>query len=156
MKHDGPLVEALRGWRVWQVVDGRQGPRLLSWWHGTSWPERRALEAACSRHGARPSASHSCGIYAFASRERALEYVESRAPGPQLFMRHPERARGIAVGMVSGWGSAIAHAYGWRSQFAYPYDLYLLKGDRGLARELADRYAVDTSPFPPIPQPRSM
>jgi hypothetical protein len=148
-----PLVESLRGWRAWQVVDGRDGPRLLSWWHGTSWPERRPLEAACNRHGSRPSAHHSCGIYAFDACEQALAYARGRAPGPQLFMRHPVRARGIVVGVVSGWGRAVAHARGWRSQFAYPYDLYLLSGDGGLARELADRYAVDTSPFPP--QPRS-
>jgi hypothetical protein len=147
--HAGPLDETLRGWRAWQVVDGRDGPRLLSWWHGTPWPAREALKAACNRHGSRPAAHHSCGIYAFADREEALAYVGSRKPGPQLFMRHPERARGIAVGVVSGWGRAVAHARGWRSQFAYPYDLYLLSGDRGLARELAGAYAVETSPFPP-------
>jgi hypothetical protein len=150
-----PVADPLRGWRAWQVVDDRDGPRLLSWWHGTSWPARRALEAACNRHGSRPAAHHSCGIYAFDECERALAYVRSRAAGPQLFMRHPQGARGIAVGVVSGWGRAVAHAHGWRSQFAYPYDMYLLAGDDGLARELSDRYAVETCPFPPTPQPRS-
>jgi hypothetical protein len=151
----GPMLEPLRGWRAWQVVDGRDGPRLVSWWHGTRWPARQPLEAACNRHGGRPSAHHSCGIYAFDVCERVLSYVRSRAAGPQLFQRHPERARGIAVGVVSGWGRAVAHAHGWRSQFAYPYDLYLLRGDDALALELSGLYAVETSPFPPTPQPRS-
>jgi hypothetical protein len=148
-------AEPLRGWRAWQVVDGRDGPGLTSWWHGTAWPVREALEATCNRHGGRPSVHHSCGIYAFEEREQALAYVREPRPGAQLFMCRPERALGIAVGVVSGWGRAVAHARGWRSQFAYPYDMYLLSGDRALARELADRYAVETSPFPPAHHPRS-
>jgi hypothetical protein len=147
-----PVSEPLRGWRAWQVLDDRDGPRLTSWWHGTRWPARAALEARCHRHGGRPSPHHSCGIYAFDGVERALEYVGSRNGAPQLFQRHPARARGIVVGVVSGWGRAVAHDFGWRSQFAYPYDLYVLEGDDALARELSDRYAVETSPFPP---PRS-
>jgi hypothetical protein len=150
-----PLAEALRGWRAWQVVDGRDGPGLISWLHGTAWPTRRALEAVCNRHGGRPSLHHSCGIYAFDDCEEALAYVEQAPRGSQLFVRRPDRARGIAVGAVSGWGRAVRHARGWRSQFAYPYDLYLVGGDHGLARELADRYAVETSPFHPTRQPRS-
>jgi hypothetical protein len=43
----------------------------------------------------------------------------------------------------------VCHSRGWRSQFAYPYDLYLLRGDRALARTLAGRYAVEVAPFPP-------
>jgi len=140
--------EALRGWRAWQVVDGRDGPVLLSWAHATEWPARRALEARCNRHG-RPAAHHSCGVYAFSDREPALAYAEPHPGGPQLFVHRPERALAIAVGVVSGWGRVIRHARGWRSQFAYPYDLYLPAGDRGLALALADRYAVETSPFPP-------
>jgi hypothetical protein len=150
-----PVQEPLRGWRAWQVLDDRDGPRLTSWWHGTRWPAREALEARCHRHGGRPSPHHSCGIYAFDAVERALDYVRGRSSEPQLFQRHPSRARGIVVGVVSGWGRAVAHSHGWRSQFAYPYDLYVLNGDDALALELSDRYAVETSPFPPVPQPRS-
>jgi hypothetical protein len=135
--------EALRGWRAWQVVDGRDGPVLLSWAHATEWPARRALEARCNRHG-RPSAQHSCGVYAFSEREAALGYAVP--PRGRLFVPRP---LAVAVGVVSGWGRVIRHARGWRSQYAYPYDLYLTAGDRGLARALADRYAVETAPFPP-------
>jgi hypothetical protein len=46
----------------------------------------------------------------------------------------------------SGWGRAVSHTRGWRSEFAYPYDLQLLAGDRALARALAGRYGVEVSP----------
>jgi hypothetical protein len=143
------VKEPLRGWRAWQVVESRSGPALASWWINAVWPARRALEARCSQHGPRPATHHVCGIHAFSARADALAYLDCAREAPLLFVRRPERALGLVVGRVSGWGRAIAHTRGWRSQFAYPYDLYVIRGDRALARKLADRYAVDTSPFPP-------
>lgn len=137
------MSEALRGWRAWHVVERKDGLTLLSWAHATAWPALRALEARCNRHG-RPAKEHSCGLYAFDALEDALAYAQPHRPG--LFR---ERALGVVVGAVSGWGRVIHHTRGWRSQFAYPYDLYLTSGDRALARAIADRYAVETSPFPP-------
>lgn len=136
--------EPMRGWRAWQIVDGRDGPTLASWWLSTLWRTRRELQAGCHMHGSRPAAHHACGIHAFADREDALAYVRSRRDGPMLFARTPARSLGIAIGRVSGWGRVVRHTRGWRSQFAYPFDLYLLTGDRALARSLADRYAVET------------
>lgn len=144
------VTEPLRGWRGWQVLDGRHGPVLASWWVNARWPARRPLEAHCSVHGPLPVAHHVCGIHAFSAREEALAYLDrSQHSTPLLFVRRPQRALGLAIGRVSGWGRAVAHARGWRSQFAYPYDLYLLRGDRALARALAGRYAVDVSAVPP-------
>jgi hypothetical protein len=143
------VTEPLRGWRAWQVVQRDDGPALASWWVNALWPALRPLEARCGIHGARPAAHHVCGIHAFDAREHAVAYLRRAREAPLLFVRRPERALGIVVGRVSGWGRAIAHARGWRAQFAYPYDLYLMQGDRALARKLADRYAVETYPFPP-------
>jgi hypothetical protein len=143
------LTEPLRGWRAWQVVQAGDGPALASWWVNAVWPALRPLEARCAQHGPRPAAHHVCGIHAFEDRESALAYLHRAYEAPLLFVRRPERALGIVVGRVSGWGRAIAHARGWRAQFAYPYDMYLIRGDRALARTLAGRYAVETSPFPP-------
>jgi hypothetical protein len=144
------LSEPLQGWRGWQVVESRDGPTLASWCVNALWPPRRALQARCSVHGSRPAAHHLCGIHAFEAREEALAYVDrSNAAAPLLFVRRPERALGLAIGRVSGWGRAIAHTRGWRSEFAYPYDLHLLRGDRALARALAGRYAVEV--LPPAP-----
>jgi hypothetical protein len=143
------VTDALRGWRAWQVVDSRHGPVLASWWAHDTWPARRPLQARCAVHGARPAVHHVCGIHAFDAREQALAYLDREHEAPLLFTRRPERALGLVVGRVSGWGHAVAHTRGWRSQFAYPYDLYLVRGDRALARMIADRYAVETSPLPP-------
>jgi hypothetical protein len=139
----GLIAEPLQGWRAWQVVEGSSGPELRSWAMGTRWPARRALQSGCAVHGPRPAIHHSCGIHAFDRREEALAYIGRRDELSRWFVRHPDQALGIVLGRVSGWGKAIRHARGWRSQFAYPYDLHLLTSDLGLARALGDRYAVD-------------
>jgi hypothetical protein len=142
--------EALHGWRAWRVVERRDGPTLTSWWLDALWPARRALESACGMHGPRPVAHHMCGIHAYAAREAAFAYLGRRHEGPPSpFARRPERTLGVAFGRVSGWGHAVQHTHGWRSQFAYPYELFLIGGDRDLAVALASRYAVDTVLGPP-------
>ena len=146
------LQEPLQGWRGWQIVDGRDGPVLASWWVNALWPARRPLESRCGMHGPRPVRHHLCGIHAFSAHDEALAYLDrSHDAAPLLFSPRPQRALGVAIGRVSGWGRAVAHQRGWRSEFAYPYDLYLLKGDSALALSLAGRYAIDVLPFPPHP-----
>lgn len=86
-----------------------------------------------------------CGIHAFDAREDALAYIAARRDGPMPFRRTPSQALAIAVGCVSGWGRVVRHTRGWRSQYAYPFDVHLLTGDSTLARLLADRYAVDVT-----------
>jgi hypothetical protein len=141
--------EPLLGWRAWLVVETRDGPALASWCMSALWPARRALQARCERHGSRPVTHHVCGIHAFNARAEALAYVESTHDmPPRLFARRPHQALGIAFGRASGWGRAVAHTRGWRSEFAYPFDLQLLKGDRTLARALAGRYGVEVLPLP--------
>jgi hypothetical protein len=144
--------EALQGWRAWRVVEREEGPTLTSWWLNALWPARRALESGCGMHGSRPVAHHMCGIHAYTGREEALAYLGRRHDGPQsLFGRRPERTLGVAFGRVSGWGHAVRHTRGWRSQFAYPYELFVIGGDRGLAAALANHYAVETVCCTPEP-----
>jgi hypothetical protein len=147
LSHRDIQREPLRGWRGWLVVDTSDGPTLASWCVSALWPARQALEARCGMHGSRPVRHHLCGIHAFKVRDEALAYLKSShdAP-PRLFTRRPDRALGIAFGRASGWGRAVSHTRGWRSEFAYPYDLQLLAGDRALARALAGRYGVEVSP----------
>jgi hypothetical protein len=118
---------------------------LASWCGGTVWPARQELQSRCCLHGPRPAAHHTCGIHAFGERADALAYANAPRDRLMLFDCRPDEAMGIALGLVSGWGRVIRHARGWRSQFAYPYDLYLLHGGRALARSLSDRYAVDAT-----------
>ena len=41
---------------------------------------------------------------------------------------------------------SVSRQNGFRAQYAYPYDLFLIGGEDGLARELRRLYAVDVSP----------
>jgi hypothetical protein len=137
--------EALVGWRAWHVVATPDGPALVSWWLNTEWPAREKLEASCPHHGAMPARSHDCGIHGFHSLDEVLTYIgQAPAPREARFVRRVDGCIGLAAGQVSLWGRAVAHQRGWRAQYAYPYDLVLLEGDRRLARALADRYAVET------------
>jgi hypothetical protein len=137
--------DVLEGWRAWRVIEREDGPTLTSWWLNTLWPAREALESGCGMHGSRPVADHMCGIHAYTNRTEAFAYLGRRHDGrPRLFSRRPERTLAVVFGRVSGWGHAVAHTRGWRSQFAYPYELFLIGGDRGLAVAIAGRYAVET------------
>jgi hypothetical protein len=44
---------------------------------------------------------------------------------------------------VSLWGRVLARENGFRAQYAYPYELFLIGGQDELARELRRLYAVD-------------
>jgi hypothetical protein len=143
--------DALLGWRAWRVVDGDEGPTLMSWTLDVLWPARRALESHCQIHGCQPVAGHTCGIHAYGDRAEALTYVVRPTDGqPRLSARRAQRLLGLAFGRVSGWGHAVLHTRGWRSQLAYPYELVLLSRDRGLALALAGSYAVETVPAPRV------
>jgi hypothetical protein len=134
-----PLVtEPLLGWRLWHVRAAADGYRLESWAHAREWPAGRRMEARCRRHES-PRADHRCGLYAFRTREAAEALLRRCAP-PRLAGCRP-----VALGSVSLWGRVIPHRDGWRAQFAYPYELFLLGGDRDAAAGLRDRYAVDVS-----------
>jgi hypothetical protein len=55
----------------------------------------------------------------------------------------PPPGRPIALGSVSLWGRILVRERGFRAQFAYPYELFLVGGDEAMARDLRARYAVD-------------
>lgn len=138
------VSEPLLGWRAWHVVREGDASVLVSWWLSTTWPARRRLEAACRQHGPRPELRHDCGIHAFKSREDVLAYVGCRVPYVGFpFVRPVEGRVGMAIGRVSLWGRVAAHRGGYRAQYAYPYDLFLISGDSQVARDVQRHYAVD-------------
>ena len=55
------------------------------------------------------------------------------------------QGRPIALGSVSLWGRILARERGYRAQYAYPYELFVIGGDERIARELRARYFVDVS-----------
>lgn len=147
--------DVIRGWRAWHVVHDDRGVRLVSLWLNADWPARRRIESACDRHGPHPPLDHACGIHAFKATEDALGYVGERVPFVGFpFVRSVENRACLAVGRVSLWGRVVEHADGWRGQFAYPYDIFLVGGSPQLARELAAVYAVDVVSGRPDQIPR--
>ena len=143
--------DAVLAWRLWHVR--RQGDeyRLESFTrHHVSWPARRRLEAMCSVHGrSAPQAGHECGIYAFRTRELAEELLR-RYTGVTQCYGHlhgepppPRKRRPIALGSVSLWGRVLARDKGFRAQYAYPYELFVVGGEEHITRELRRLYAVD-------------
>lgn len=121
---DGPLDEAIAGWRVWNLSETGSEPRLMPAGSGVdAWEPRRAAEARCGtsplllaarggRHAA-PDIRCTCGIYA----SRSLEAFERPRPA------WPPAP---VVGTVSLWGTVIEHERGWRAKFAYPARLRLV------------------------------
>jgi hypothetical protein len=148
------LTEPIVGWRLWHVRRHENAYRLESFtWHHVSWPAGRRFEARCAIHGeAAPALGHECGIYAFRTRQLAEDllrrYTGIRQHYGRRYQELPPLRRGcpLAVGRVSLWGRVLARDNGFRAQYAYPYELFLIGGDAELARQLRGLYAVDVSP----------
>ena len=146
--HDAPL-----GWRLWHVRahDGRW--RLESFtWHHVTWPAGEPLVATCPVHGDEaPARGHDCGIYSFRTRALAEELLRQYTGVRQCYGPEPAApaprppGRPIALGRASLWGRVLVRERGFRAQFAYPYDLFVIGGDDEMARELRQLYAVDVS-----------
>ncbi len=146
-------TEPVVGWRLWHVRPHEGGHRLESFtWHHVSWPAGARMEATCALHGAAaPLAGHECGIYAFRTRGLAEDLLRrytgvGRRYGPVPQEPPPPRlGRPVALGRVSLWGRILVREHGFRAQYAYPYDLFLIDGDGGIARELRRLYSVDVT-----------
>ena len=107
--------EPISGWRIWNLSNDPDDPRLLPAGSGVDpWEPMHAVEARCgvpsiltSRSHVAPDVACRCGIYA----SRSLEDFERPRPAwppPTV------------VGTVSLWGTVIEHERGWRARFAYP------------------------------------
>jgi len=118
--------------------------------HHVSWPARSRFEASCPVHRAgAPVEGHECGIYAFRTRALAEELLRRYTGVRHCYGRESKelppvrQGRPIALGSVSLWGRILVRERGFRAQYAYPYELFLIGGDDQIARELRGRYAVD-------------
>jgi hypothetical protein len=146
-------AEPILGWRLWQVRRHADGHRLESLtWHHVAWPAGRRLEASCAVHrNAAPAPGHECGIHAFTTRELAEDLFRRYTGVRQRYGREyhelppPAPGRPIALGSVSLWGRVLARDKGYRAQFAYPYELFVMGGDDEIVGRLRRLYAVDVS-----------
>jgi hypothetical protein len=125
---------------MWHGVESADGVRLGSIFHQTVWPCDIALVASCerSRHRFRrrrtveghlaPRLKCECGIYAAAPGPFAA-YFDEYIRGVSGFAL---RNRRLVVGRVSLWGTVIEHDDGWRASHAFPSDLYVVRGGKGV------------------------
>jgi hypothetical protein len=146
-------IEPVLGWRLWHVRLHGDEYRLESFtWHHVSWPPRKRFEATCTVHRyTAPAGDHECGIYAFRTRALAEDLLRRYTGIRHCYGREyrelpPIRhGRPIALGSVSLWGRILVREKGFRAQYAYPYELFLIGGDHRIARALRHRYAVDVA-----------
>ena len=133
-------TETILGWRLWHVRLHEHEHRLESFtMHHVSWPAGRRFEARCPVHReSAPAHEHECGIYAFKTRALAEELLRRYTGVRHRYGRAHLRRRPAPDGI-------LARERGYRAQYAYPYELFVIGGDEQIARELRDRYAVDVS-----------
>lgn len=132
-------VEPTIGWRAWTYT--AQG--LVSPQQGTAWPPREAVTAECqavclmipmpteptaASHPA-PDMMCNCGIHASVLAEHAIGYTV----GMQI------------IGTVKLWGRVVDCEWGWRGQYAYPAELWLIAPSEraDVVRPIADQISVD-------------
>lgn len=145
---------AFTGWRCWRVLPHeRLGAtstiRLCaSGTHGLPkvWEPRAASRAVCAKfrttHEA-PWPDCDCGFYAYRTRADALDHLQTFVDG-----NNGNEALGWAFGRVSVWGRVVECEYGYRAEYAYPYELTVHAEDAALAGAVRAVYGVDAVAAP--------
>lgn len=106
------LAAPIAGWRIWKVLDGEDGPALVSPVRPQLWAPRTPTSASCRAGCPRcPAAACRCGLYALAGIRRLPLADEGTA---------------IVLGCVALWGRVVEHTAGWRGELGYPLVLLLL------------------------------
>jgi len=121
------------GWRVWTVVETREGIRLGSVIYDTVWAPRSPSAAMCQCGGVHvaPAFDCRCGFYATHDPVDALSYLQGRDE-PRTICR--------VLGEVLLEGALVETESGYRGATAVPLRLYL--DDAAVAAELQAVYGV--------------
>ncbi len=142
----------LEGWRIWIVKRHRirhydpetgarkriAGPYLLrSVMSSDLWRPGQTMVADCNRTpGYRfdlthrdadlssPDSACKCGIYAVRSLDKILVVYD--APNRFFYRLSVERYAAV-IGRVKLWGKVVPGQWGWRAQYAYPSELYIVQ-----------------------------
>lgn len=106
------MVEVITGWRGWAL----NGGRLQALGQSHTWPAKEALIAECARRAEHiaPGWNCNCGVWAFKDLERLTAAIGSGYNAIKV------------IGSVSLWGRVIETENGYRAQYAYPSELWLL------------------------------
>lgn len=118
-------THTITAWRGWEYKHGMLESLGLS----SMWEPRRAPQAVC-RSGLNHLAPYlgcQCGYWSFKTREGLTEALATYAAVVDV------------IGQVEIWGRVVECENGWRSEYAYPKELWLL--DKGL-ESVSWRYGV--------------
>lgn len=131
--------EAPLGWRKWRLLGGvlrSVGSEVERWRAGEpAVAECRFRDHAARNEPAPPSTGCHCGLYA--ARDLPALVRSGYDSGD---------ADAHAWGTVRQWGKVLEFENGWRSQFAYPTQLYVL-GDAGALRRDYGVPVLDAAPL---------
>lgn len=107
------LVQVITGWRGWKLKDGLLGALGVD----ATWPAREALRATCksgsSESHLAPAWSCNCGVWAFKDMDGLIAALSGNYSVD-------------VIGSVSLWGRVIETENGYRAQYAYPSELWLV------------------------------
>ena len=110
------MVHVITGWRGWTLKNGRLGALGID----ETWPAKEALRATCKNGGNEnhlaPAWSCQCGVWAFKDLDLLIAAIGSSYKSIKV------------IGSVSLWGRVIETENGYRAQYAYPSELWLLDG----------------------------
>jgi hypothetical protein len=107
------FVHTITAWRGWGVTNGE----LEALGSSSRWEPRRALRANCriGEDHAAPQMDCNCGYWSFRTKELLIQAMERYATSV------------CVIGQVEIWGRVIECENGFRSEYAYPKELWLLE-----------------------------
>lgn len=107
------MVQVVTGWRGWKLSTTGH---LQALGQQHEWPARQPLQAECASRGGHiaPAWDCSCGVWAFKDLDRLIAAIGSAYNSIKV------------IGSVSLWGRVIETENGYRAQYAYPAELWLL------------------------------
>lgn len=111
------LVGTITAWRGWKLVDGK----LCALGMTGVWEPKKIVKAICGKtvsltlpHDA-PVKDCKCGYWSFRTMELLQQALDPYATSVQV------------IGSVEVWGKVVECESGFRSEFAYPKELWLLE-----------------------------
>lgn len=101
-------------WRAWSVKTSKNDWKLAALGQSDVWPAKKMMTAKCRSNGGHPVPHRDCqcGVWSFHSLDTLLAKLDGYTPK--------------VIGQVTIWGRIIECENGFRSQFAYPKELWLL------------------------------
>jgi len=122
-------ITMLTGYRAWRVNHKENGEwRLKAVGQDTTWEPKKKMEAVCATsrgNGSQPGGQRhpvpqrdcTCGFWAF----KSIDMLPAALHG----QGHRNEIR--VIGSVDLWGRVIETEHGFRAQYAYPKELWLLE-----------------------------